>query len=224
MLFSFITQFYKNILFKCLLALISLPAFFEDTIVMSAESYFPKYEDRIHDIVSETAIVLKWGAILLIIFFHIQALYSLWEKKVKKEEKGVDVGPSEGYENVLRGVEVLIPEEAQKLRNIFSKAQKKMIDPDRNHDMRVSIQSHYKAYKIIMDFLEQHFRSGGPNVEMTKQISELRSKFRDNYNELENHEYVVGKNEYLEIDENDLKKLIDNINENLSSLFQRMKV
>lgn len=157
--------------------------------------------------------------VLIFILFHIKALYDFWSIT---EQEGLDIGLGDSYEDVIEKIEKFLPQHKSNLKRSLSKAEQNLLYPKKHHDLKVSVQQHYYAYRIINDCLVELFSGGWLAINITPENTELRGYFDQNFQELAMLDSQVGSDTPLSYSEHQIRELIDQINANLNSIFSRL--
>jgi regulator of sigma D len=147
-------------------------------------------------------------ALFLIWFIHMMIMYKLWNKK----EEPISTGLSYDYNYILEKISKLKPEILEEVNKLFQLGYKCLKDFNHN-DIKTAIQAHFNAYRIIIEYLES------PNSPKITQVSKFYPLLKKNFNQLKKYNDEIGNNSVSSIDEYTIRKLINDINDNLKAIF-----
>jgi hypothetical protein len=156
----------------------------------------------------------KWITILVFLLANIHVIYEVWKEK-KDESSSKDDQIPEKYVNISKKLDHLLPSKSVQIREGFSSGYKCLTEL-KNKDLNTAICVHFGAYKEIRLFLRDLLKNGN---EVTVEVLQIRSKFEANCSQLEEINNDIGTNSNPIRNEHDVQKLIDDINDNLNSLF-----
>jgi len=188
-------------------------------ILSSILFVFPEYANNFEIILDLLTSKKKWILVGILLFLHIKIIYELWTRKVNEP---ISAGLSSSYENIVNNVNRFIPSKSTDFYKFFSDGYK-CLNKEQGHDIKTAISTHLSAYRIIRDFLIAYFNKSA-SVQITVDMSDIRAKFESNFSLLENYNNAIGRNENALPDEYDIRKLLDDINDNLGSIFALFKL
>lgn len=162
----------------------------------------------------------SWWWILLVVFWilNVRAIYRLSQKT---ELTGKSTGQnilSDTYEDLAKKMDKLVPEKSIEVREIFGKGEKYLNDSGKE---RLATTKHFEAYRIVKDSLDKQIEDGKIG-QITVEMVEMKSRFLDNYSQIKKYNDDIGCNKDFILDKYALRKLIEQINENLNGFFSNI--
>jgi len=158
----------------------------------------------------------KWIIIFVFFLLHVKAIYDLWKRKESPLLQG-DI--PDKYENIAKKLDIFLGEKTMQIREDFAHGNECLTGEVRK-DINTAICIHFGAYKNIRDGFQNLLRNG--KITMTTEMSTIKEKFEMNYSYLKKYNDDVGRNNSSTINYHDIRKLIDDINDNLNSLFAHL--
>lgn len=214
---KFLKYYFSEIIRTWWVIIIFIPTFIPKFLILFSFYFGIEYSVGVEKILNWLSPLGKWVIPVTFLFVHIRVIYKLWKENTSKPipiESSSDV--SEKYDRIIRKVEKFIPEKSKEFKENLSKGYKCLVSSD---DIKTAISEHFDAYKIIKDFFDEHFRSTSVDVRISKEVLELKNFFENNFSELKDYNDRIGRNENVQIYTHTIRKLTDNINDNLSSIF-----
>ena len=165
-----------------------------DEWILKASSTFvqnPKHLDFIEKTLNWLDPWWKWIVVIVIWFVHTKIIYELWSENISKP---FPTGLGDSYGNIVKKVEKLIPEKSGEFKEIFSDGYRCLKD---SSDIKTAIPIHLNAYRIIRDFLIEYFSGVNAGVQISLEMSNIRTNFENNFSELEKHNDKIERNDNL---------------------------
>ena len=90
-------------------------------------------------------------------------------------------------------------------------------------DLKLIINTHFCAYKVIYDIINDMYKKQDKRLVISQESTEIKLKFDDNFRELQEYNKLIGCNNNVNQELHKIRILINNINDNLNSLFGYMQ-
>lgn len=221
---EFLEYYFLKIIKNWWIIIIFIPDFIQKILGLDSLYFSSRHSKEIEDVLNWLSPWWIWVALIAFWFIHLRIIYKLWKEDTSSPTPtGQYDSIPESYTNIIRRLEKLMPENPERVRENFARGYKCLTEPD-SRDIKTAISIHFNAYKIIRDFLIAYFTEMSVNVQISIKISQIRTKFEDNLSKLEEYNNEIGQNNNLQIGEYEVRQLIENINNNLNSLFAHFKL
>ena len=222
---SFLADYYKKVAKAYLILVVVIIPIVDKKVVEAVRTYQPQHIEKIKAIFETLNPFWIWLAAVVILLTHIYYMYKLWKENQSTSSEGVGTntvtryktGMNTEYESITRHVENYIPNQCEN----FNKALHNGYQSRYNEKgITTTISSHFEAYTIIKNFLGTYFERS--DVSINTEMLKIKDEFSKNYLQLEKYNNECGTNS-LSVSEHAISELLDNINDNVKSLFVAIK-
>ncbi|NQU84219.1 MAG: hypothetical protein HQ541_00510 [Mariniphaga sp.] len=194
-----------------------MPAFI-GSLPFLITSYFGEQSgDFVNSIIGliEQYHIALWVLGVVFWILHVQLIYKLFNL----DNRGYEVDLPDKYNNILKYIKIIAPEGVLEISQRLNSAHKALLEDD----YKLIINNHFSVYKIIFDFIDNMHKTQDERLIISIESSEIKLKFEKNFKELQEYNKSIGCNKHKGSDIHSVRKLVENISDNLNSLFGYIK-
>jgi hypothetical protein len=213
---GFLKYYIKNVLKKGWIYLAPLPLIERQLLDWETLIFRGKYSSSIEQFFNSINPYWIFVVIFLFLFAHISIIYNL-RKQIQAYALNEDVPDS--YKNIIRKIEKIDPKIAEGVKKDFFFGNN-CLSKAGSRDVKTAVSILFTAYKPVREIIEKCFNGEIKSFQIDKNVSEIRVKFDDNFNKLEEYNNTIGNTGNLSVGDFEIDQLINKLNCNLNSLLR----